>query len=340
MMHSISMSPSIIRRSPDLVSPYIQIPENVNTFEFDTCLIDECFVLKNITGYIFKQAINEIGFELDETCLSKYIGLVCENYNINHFHNFQHAVNVLQMTYMLLKNTGIINKLKPHIALSCLIAALSHDVDHPGNTNSYEINSMSKFARLYNDISVLENHHCTLTFELMEHTGLTKSFKDNHFKEIRKTIITCILGTDMSKHNEYLAKFEQIDFTKESFTVEEQIFISSSFVHFADLSNPIKKFDVCFEWSKRISLEFYEQTLKEELEGLPSLSFMKVHDSLSMCLNEINFITNISIPTWDTFVKKFENMQFLSDTVKNTLNKWKQIEQQYISDNDINTLNY
>ena len=68
MIHSLSnvISPSLSRRSPELVSPYIQIPDNVNTFEFDTYLIDECFVLNNITGYIFKQTINEIGFELDE----------------------------------------------------------------------------------------------------------------------------------------------------------------------------------------------------------------------------------------------------------------------------------
>lgn len=337
---SNNMSPSIARRTPELVSHFIQIPDNINTFDFDTCLIDECFVLKNIAGYIFKQAMIDTGFEINEILLTKFIISVCENYNRNYFHNFQHAVNVLQMTFILLKNTGTLNKLKPHIVIAVLIAALSHDVDHPGNTNSYEINSMSKYARLYNDVSVLENHHCTLTFELMEHTGLMKAFKDCHFREIRKTIISCILGTDMSKHNDFINKFEHFDITKENLTNEDQIFIGSSFVHFADLSNPIKKFETCFEWSKRISLEFYEQTIKEEIEGLPSLSFMKVHDSLSMCLNEISFITNISIPTWKLFVLKFKNMSFIIDNVNLSLSKWQEIEKQYVAENDINSLNY
>jgi len=338
MTHSIS--PSSARRTPELVSPYIQIPDNIDSFEFDSYIIDECFVLKNIAGYIFKQAMSNVEFELDEICLTKFIGFVCENYNRNHFHNFQHAVNVLQMTYVLLKESGIMYKLKPHIVISALIAALAHDVDHPGNTNSYEINSMSKHARLYNDISVLENHHCTLTFELMDHTGLLKSFKDSNFREIRKNIITCILGTNMSKHTEYLNKFKLINFESPTFTVDEQIFIASSFVHFADLSNPIKNFDICFEWSRRISLEFYEQTLKEELEGLPSLSFMKVHDSLAMCVNEINFITNISIPTWEAFVNKFQSMSFITKNVNDTLSRWKEIENKYVNDNDINSLTY
>lgn len=349
MIHSVSnplnatitesISHPISRKTPELVSSYIQIPENISTFDFDTYLIDECFVLKNIAGYILKKTIVEISFELDEVCLTKFIGLVCENYNKNHFHNFQHAVNVLNMTFLLLKETMIMNKLKPHIIISALIASLSHDVGHPGNTNSYEINSMSKFARIYNDNSVLENHHCTLTFELMDHTGLIGCF-GKYFREVRKTIISCILGTDMTKHNEFLSKFEQFDFTKDTFTIDEQIFIVSGFVHLADLSNPIKRFDISKEWSRRISLEFYEQTIKEELEGLPSLSFMKFHDKLSMSINEINFITYISIPIWKVFVSKFQEMSFILDNVNKTLSNWSKIEQKYLSENDINRLNY
>lgn len=342
MLNSISnkISHSNSRKTPELVSPYIHIPDNIDTLNFDTYLIDECFVLKNIAGHILKETITYIHFELDEVCLTKFISTLCENYNRNHFHNFQHAVNVLQMTYLLLKNSCILIKLNPHILIATLISALSHDVNHPGNTNSYEINSMSRFALLYNDNSVLENHHCTLTFELMENTGLTKCFKENQFKEVRKTIIACILGTDMSKHTDSLNKFEQINFEKETFTIDEQIIIASAFVHFADLSNPLKNFDICFEWSKRISNEFYEQTIKEELEGLPSLSFMKVHDMLSMCLNEISFITNLSLPTWKLFVSKFKNMSFIIDVINGNLNRWKEIEQKYVTDNNINSLNY
>jgi len=331
-------SPSISRKTPELVSPFIQIPENINTFDFDSCIIDECYILKNIAGYIFKQVIDINSEPIDEVCLTKFIGCVCENYNKNPFHNFQHAVNVLQMTYMLLKKTNMINKLQSHIVISALIAALSHDVDHPGNTNTYEINSLSKFARLYNDISVLENHHCTLTFELMEYTGLIACLKPNIFREIRKTIIASILGTDMSKHNDFLIKFDNFDFTKDSFTNDEQIFIASSFVHLADLSNPIKNFDISKEWSRRISLEFYNQTLKEEVEGLPSISYMKVHNNYSMSLNEINFITHISIPTWNAFILKFEDLSFIINKVHETLSKWREIEQKYLIDN--NYLNY
>jgi hypothetical protein len=333
-------SPSIVRKQVELVSSFIQIPENINTFEFDTYLIDECFILKNIAGYIFKKFLEISKLNIDEGTLTKFIGLVCENYNRNHFHNFQHAVNVLQMTNMLLIETNLFSKIKSNILFATLIAALCHDINHPGNTNSYEINSFSKLARLYNDNSVLENHHCTLTFELLEYTGILKHFRNDDFKEFRKTIITCILGTDMSKHTEFLNKFKNFNFNHENFIIDEQIFIMNSILHCADLSNSIKDFDISFEWSKRISLEFYQQTIKEEIEGLPSLSFMKVHDNLTMCLNEIAFITNISIPMWELFKTKFPKLENLFNKCQNTLKKWKEIEIKYIQENDINTFNY
>jgi hypothetical protein len=111
-----------------------------------------------------------------------------------------------------------------------------------------------------------------------------KSFKGDEFREFRKTIIMGILGTDMSKHNDCINKLTTFEFKQDTFTIEQQYFIASALLHCADLSNSIKNFEISFEWSKRISLEFYEQTLKEELEGLPSLSFMKVHDNLTMCI--------------------------------------------------------
>ena len=70
--------------------------------------------------------------------------------------------------------------------LAVLLAALVHDVDHPGTTNNFHINQRSvqwrmttivenclhvfrsKYALLYNDRSVLENHHLYYAFSLLQ----------------------------------------------------------------------------------------------------------------------------------------------------------------------------
>jgi hypothetical protein len=42
-----------------------------------------------------------------------------------------------------------------------------HDLNHGGKTNPFLANSMNALATLYNDQSILENHHVATTFMLL-----------------------------------------------------------------------------------------------------------------------------------------------------------------------------
>lgn len=321
-----------------LVSPYVYIPKDIHTFGFDTLFIDEPFVLQNVAGFLFKKfLVLTPSLRVDETSMANFIRLVSDHYRPNPFHNFQHAVNVLHMTLKLLTETRMLIKLSPVVAFACLVSALAHDVGHPGNNNAYEINTFSHHAQTYNDISVLENHHCALTSELLQVSGLLSKFNFSELREFRKTMIACILGTDMSKHADFVAELEAFDFQR-TFSMDDQNFVARAMVHCADLSNQLKDFDHCYEWTKRLSQEFYEQTLKEERQGLPTLSFMKVNDNLTMSMNEIHFIHHISLPLWRSFVRKFDHLTFLLERCTESLDHWKQIETQCMNNNNINTL--
>ena len=47
-----------------------------------------------------------------------------------------------------------------------------HDTDHPGVMNGYLINTRHPLALLYNNQSVLENHHCSTALSLLERPEL------------------------------------------------------------------------------------------------------------------------------------------------------------------------
>ena len=48
-------------------------------------------------------------------------------------------------------------------------ACPSHSSKHcTGRTNSFHVASGSELASRYNDINVLENHHCAMTFSMLE----------------------------------------------------------------------------------------------------------------------------------------------------------------------------
>ena len=58
--------------------------------------------------------------------------------------------------------------------LATLIASLAHDVGHPGLNNRFLINNRDEQAMTYNDISVLENMHASITFK-------TLNFEENNY---------------------------------------------------------------------------------------------------------------------------------------------------------------
>lgn len=49
---------------------------------------------------------------------------------------------------------------------TALIAAATHDIDHPGRSSAFLCNSDDRLALLYNDTCVLESHHAATTFRL------------------------------------------------------------------------------------------------------------------------------------------------------------------------------
>ncbi len=383
------------KRIPKLVSEYLTPPDTLFTFEFDTYDIDESFLLKNIVGHIFLRMMQDTdwrgGGEIGSTSsssssnicglaspehhgtLATFIHLVCNHYRNNPYHNFQHAVNVLHSTYILLHRAHYLPRIPPAFVFATLIAALCHDVDHPGNTNSYEIHSNSALAMLYNDNSVLENHHCHLTFTLLEQSGLKNVLLNtvgvDGYRACRQVIIACILGTDMSKHSELLRTFEAAtalvpaaaaaapavgaganDIRDDSddgeekggsvFGTEEAVLLLKCVVHFADLSNGTKHFEAVHFWSTKISEEFWIQSLHEEQLGLPSLSFMKARDPLSMCVNELMFLRNHVLPMWEGWVRKCPDMHFLVEAIQRNIREWEALEQDYRHTHEIHSLTF
>ncbi len=81
-------------------------------------------------------------------------------------------MTVLSGCFFFLKRTRAITYFQDIGIFALLFAALVHDIDHPGNNNDFEINSKSPLALIYNDISVLESHHASVAFRLLEKEDL------------------------------------------------------------------------------------------------------------------------------------------------------------------------
>lgn len=94
------------------------------------------------------------------------------------------APTPLQQMYAITWRTDLISRLGKLEVLILLVSCICHDLDHPGYNNIYQINARTELALRYNDISPLENHHCSIAFRLFEHpdTNIFKGFSKEAFK--------------------------------------------------------------------------------------------------------------------------------------------------------------
>lgn len=89
-------------------------------------------------------------------------------YKDNYYHNAIHAVDVLNSYLFFVNQSYLREEMSGTEILVGVIGNLAHDVAHPSLTNRYLINSNHDIAVQYNDFSVLEMMHASMTFQLLK----------------------------------------------------------------------------------------------------------------------------------------------------------------------------
>jgi len=69
--------------------------------------------------------------------------------------------------YVIAWEVDLVGKMGRLEVLILLVSCICHDLDHPGFNNIYQINARTELALRYNDISPLENHHCSVAFRIL-----------------------------------------------------------------------------------------------------------------------------------------------------------------------------
>ena len=128
------------------------------------------------------------------------------------------------------------------------------------------INTSSELALMFNDESVLENHHLAVAFKLVQdqECDILANLTQKQRMSVRKMVIDMVLPPDMSKHMSFLADLKTMVETKKLLVVES-CFLT---VHCSDLSNPTKPLELYRLWVDRITEEFFIQEDKEREAGL------------------------------------------------------------------------
>uniref|UniRef100_A0A672KKD5 Phosphodiesterase n=1 Tax=Sinocyclocheilus grahami TaxID=75366 RepID=A0A672KKD5_SINGR len=226
------------------------------------------------------------------------------------YHNNIHAADVTQSTHVLLSTPALEAVFTDLEILAAIFASAIHDVDHPGVSNQFLINTNSELALMYNDSSVLENHHLAVGFKLLqeENCDIFQNLTKKQRQSLRKMVIDIVLATDMSKHMNLLADLKTMVETKKVTSsgvllldnYSDRIQVLQNMVHCADLSNPTKPLQLYKQWTDRIMEEFFSQGDRERERGMEISPMCDKHNA-SVEKSQVGFIDYIVHPLWETW---------------------------------------
>ncbi|KAM6978114.1 high affinity 3',5'-cyclic-AMP phosphodiesterase 7A isoform 1-T1 [Aplochiton taeniatus] len=266
--------------------------EKVGTWNFDIFIFDRLTNGNSLVTLTF-HLLNQYGlielFQLDMVKLWRFLVMVQEDYHTqNPYHNAVHAADVTQAMYCYLQEPILAESLTSCDILLGVLAAATHDLDHPGVNQPFLIKTNHYLATLYGNTSVLENHHWRSAVGLLRESGLFSHLPTEDSLNMERQLGSLILATDISRQNDYLSQFRR------HLDQEDLCLSNASHRHFllqmalkcADICNPCRPWELSKQWSQKVTEEFFVQgdiEKKHKLEVSP------------LCDRDINSVGNIQI---------------------------------------------
>ncbi|PNI50511.1 PDE4C isoform 10 [Pan troglodytes] len=333
LCHSASLSSATVPRfgvQTDQEEQLAKELEDTNKWGLDVFKVAELSGNRPLTAIIFSifQERDLLKtFQIPADTLATYLLMLEGHYHANvAYHNSLHAADVAQSTHVLLATPALEAVFTDLEILAALFASAIHDVDHPGVSNQFLINTNSELALMYNDASVLENHHLAVGFKLLqaENCDIFQNLSAKQRLSLRRMVIDMVLATDMSKHMNLLADLKTMVETKKVTSLgvllldnySDRIQVLQNLVHCADLSNPTKPLPLYRQWTDRIMAEFFQQGDRERESGL-DISPMCDKHTASVEKSQVGFIDYIAHPLWETWADLVHpDAQDLLDTLE------------------------
>ncbi len=325
--------------------PKLILEKDFNIFELKKLIGHE-----NVLPLMGKTILDAFGLINDKIISTKKLNAflisVSNQYFISTlYHNSMHGADITQTISLFFLNSNAEQVCDTNVLdlLSIIIAALGHDIGHPGLTNGFQINASSDMALTYNDISCLENFHASKLFRTIkkDETNIFENLNCNEYKNIRKRMISEILATDMANHGKVMSvikaripkDFDNVNQTfellsgNEKSKSEEQQALLDFFIHAADLAHNTKLFKISIQWVELLSNEFWNQGDKEKNMKLP-VSFLCDRNDTNVPKSQVGFISGFILPTFEVLVTMFPTLNYTVENAKNNISEWqKRVEE-------------
>lgn len=285
----------------------------------------------------------------DLSIIYPYLFNIRDNYRIgNPFHNFRHAIDVVQATYYFLlqldnsKDKFSIQLDEPY-RLHLLLSSLGHDLGHPGTTNLFLKDYKTPISTIFNNVSPLEKFHLLQYknisdnyFKIYKDESLYKRFEIFFTKLIKKVI----LATDMAQHDLFVNEIEKF----KNYENEEEriVMLCCLLIKCADISNVCRPLNISAKWGLSLGNEFKEISQLEKLIKTneydeDSIENNKITNHLiknispteaiekvdNLANSQMFFINRFAFDFFNKISINIESMKFMIDQLNENTNYWK-----------------
>ncbi|KNC79317.1 3'5'-cyclic nucleotide phosphodiesterase [Sphaeroforma arctica JP610] len=147
-------------------------------------------------------------FHIDVITLRTFLKVLAHGYRAdNPFHNAVHAADVTQAVYYFINSPGLRDRLTDVEKFTAVIAAVIHDVDHPGLNNAFLEKSNDLINLIHGSSGTLERHHLTAGLDVLFRCDLLKQMTPEDREHVCSLVKELVLATDMARHGEFMEKF-------------------------------------------------------------------------------------------------------------------------------------
>eukprot|EP00033_Pygsuia_biforma_P002474 GCRY01002744.1.p1 GENE.GCRY01002744.1~~GCRY01002744.1.p1 ORF type:complete len:1109 (+),score=227.57 GCRY01002744.1:218-3544(+) len=272
------------------------------------------FVFGFVLGPLLKVVVSAMHYlkldsflKFDLSALALFIRQIEASYHVNPYHTVMHAADVVLSTTSLIANSPFLAHAPKIDLFALLIAAAVHDVDHPGFNNGFLVKISHPLAILYNDTSVLENHHAAMAFQLFQLSPFfpcALSSQLEAFRHFRNRIISIVLATDMQQHFSILEELTDLRTARGlQYSVDTAPILMRLLIKMADIGHTLKPWNTTQLWTSLINAEFFNQGDCERAYGLDVSPFMNREDANipKSQLSFLNFVVKPQVELWCDF---------------------------------------
>mmetsp|Transcript_99822 Transcript_99822/g.303047 ORF Transcript_99822/g.303047 Transcript_99822/m.303047 type:complete len:229 (+) Transcript_99822:1-687(+) len=190
--------------------------------------------------------------------------------------------------------------------------------------------------------------HCAKLFEIVSQpkTAVFRSLDKQQYREVRQVCIEAILHTDNIHHFAMVKEMQMLyEMNSDVFDIALQMYqtgqvdfppreicdilgepekkksMRNLLLHFSDISNPTKPFDICKRWAWRIVDEFFLQGDQEKELGI-IVQPLNDRDKVNKPYSQVGFIEFFVAPFAFATVRLLPPLAACTDQMMLNLNSW------------------